>query len=240
MLHDATKSHIRSLSDAELLRYVLTGRRVYDPEPLEFAQAELERRAVPEERLALFRPAILAELAAMDAAAEPDPTRPEAPAAVVCQRCGIEAPLAHRLFLQSVAHERTRYAGEFCKRCGYRLFLKSTVTTLFLGWLDHFAFLIVPAYVLHNLMQVLANIPLKSVPRDKSPPALDEQALAAIAPHLEKIASRMLAGDETGAVARDIAAQAGLTPGQVWRYLQTTAKNQLPARPRDERSEIRI
>ena len=228
MLHEATTSHILSLPDADLLRYVLTGRRVYEAEAIAFAQRELDRREIPPEQLAKLRPRILADLAAMDAVAAPDPTRPEAPAAVVCQRCGVEAPIAYREFLQNIGmvsmRRSTTYSGVLCRRCSDRICLKASAITFFLGWWGMTSAWVTPAYLLHNLMQYVAGLRVKRAPKHASPPVIDEALLKKIAPHLDEMTSRILAGDEAAAIARNVAEKSGLTPGQVWCYLQTMAK----------------
>ena len=44
MLREQVKNHISKLSDPALVKYVLTGQRIYEPEAIAFAEEELSRR----------------------------------------------------------------------------------------------------------------------------------------------------------------------------------------------------
>ena len=44
MLYEQAKTHITNLGDAELVAYITTGARLYDPDALAFAREELARR----------------------------------------------------------------------------------------------------------------------------------------------------------------------------------------------------
>ena len=64
MLHEKTKSHISNLTDSELVEYVLTGTRMYEPEAIAYARAELERRKLPPDSTSELHRVALANVAA--------------------------------------------------------------------------------------------------------------------------------------------------------------------------------
>src|SRR5271168_2000560 len=92
MLLQQTKEHICALSDSELLEYVLTGTRMYEPDAVGFAQAELNRRALPQEQVEALRPVIAQKLMKYDIRNPRDLNGIAASPSVVCLNCGVEAP----------------------------------------------------------------------------------------------------------------------------------------------------
>src|SRR5689334_17618905 len=121
MLHERTKEHIMRLGDSELVEYVLTGTRMYEAEAVAFAQAELERRKVPEEDLGAIRAGLVHQLAAYDARQPDDFGERKRVEAVVCQGCGCEVPTRYVVYRQNIGalvlHLTSQYRGQVCKRC---------------------------------------------------------------------------------------------------------------------------
>lgn len=231
MLHEKTIEHITGLSDAELVEYVLTGERVYEPEAIAFAKAELERRKLPHEQVAAVRPAVVAKLARMDAEAPPNPMKPRAVSAIVCQACGLEVPNRYVEYDQNIGAFHIRfyrtYRGYFCRRCNHRFFWKSSLITLGIGWFGLVSMFVTPAYLLGNMITCVRTFGLPKVPRDERPPVCDDAAVDKIAPFVLDITDRLTAGADAAEICRELAPKAGLTPGQVWVYVQQTLINQV-------------
>src|SRR5690348_3381872 len=71
MLHEQTREFITSLSDEQLEQYVAVGMEAYEPDAVEFARAEFERRRLDPRRFAGAAEqakAQIAEVKAQDAA----------------------------------------------------------------------------------------------------------------------------------------------------------------------------
>jgi hypothetical protein len=223
MLHEQTIAHIKDLSDAELVEYVLTGTRVYEPEAIAFAQAELDRRKLPPEQLATLRQPVIAALSQYDAHASID-AKPHSGSAILCQGCGFEVPNRYVEYHQNigamVVRFTQRYKGYLCKRCNRKFFWQATLITLFAGWWGLISFFITPVFLLGNLLTYLRTTSLPPVPPDAGPPRYDDAVLARIAPHVQVITERLGAGDDMADVARATAPVAGVTPGQVWYFMR--------------------
>jgi hypothetical protein len=71
---------------------------------------------------------------------------------------------------------------------------------------------------------------MPGVPAGASRPVLTEVAVAAIHPYCDTLIERINRGEEINTVARDIAASAGVTPGQILLYIQALAR-QTPQPP---------
>jgi len=241
MLRQQTKDHIYSLSDSELLEYVLTGLRMYEPDAISFARAELDRRALPADKIASLRPAIVEALIRQDVHNPPERIRVGASTSVVCDGCGLEAPLRHVTYREHVGaivlRFPTVYQGSYCRKCNSRLFWSSTTTTFFLGWWGVISFFVTPANLLDNIITFLRSRSLAPVPLNATRPQLDAAASARLAPYQRMIEDRLVAYVDISDLAREIAPLAGVTPGQAWRYIQPIIRriNEVPAPPQDTR-----
>ena len=67
MLHEQTREYISGLDNAALLEYVMTGWRMYEPEAVSFARAELNRRGLQPQQIEPHHQAIAQRLAEYDA-----------------------------------------------------------------------------------------------------------------------------------------------------------------------------
>jgi hypothetical protein len=219
MLHEQTKEYILGLGDAELLEYVLTGRRMYEPEAIAFAQAELDRRTLPAERMAALRPRIVDKLADYDSHKSVDLAGPPKGNAILCEACGFEVPNGYVEYRQNIGAIMVRftkhYKGRLCKRCNRKAFWKTTAVTFFLGWWGTISFFVTPVFLIANLFNFLRTA---SLPRatNGSKPHVDEAVVASIAPYMGMIAERVATGADISDVSREIAPQAKVTPGQVY------------------------
>ncbi len=233
MLHEQTKEHITALDDWELLQYVLTGPRMYEPEAIAFAKEQLKNRNLAPEQLAAMRVPIVANLAMRDAHTLPQHTRPAS--AVVCENCGLEVSNRYVKYHQNVGfvmHFAKFYSGCLCKRCNRRLFWKTTLTTLSLGWWGLSSFFVAISFLLNNLIAFFRTRSLPPVPAGASRPLIDDDIIARHAPQLALINERLDEGAHVNDIAREVAPIANITPGQAWyciqNLIQQQAHNQLP------------
>jgi hypothetical protein len=230
MIHTETKKHIQSLSDSDLLEYVLTGRRHYEEEAIAFAKAELDRRNLSEERLSELRPSALAKVAVLDATASVDISPIPRTPAILCQSCKIESPTAFVHYRQNVGlvHIRfvTSYKGDFCKRCNRRFFRKATLWNFFCGWWGVVSFFATIYYLIDNTLTCIRTITLPLPPPGAAPPQLDDRVTEKIAPHLDPIIKMLHDGEDATDIANQYAPIAGVTPGQVWCFIQIAIQQQ--------------
>jgi hypothetical protein len=142
---------------------------------------------------------------------------------IICQACGIEAPTRQIKFHQNIGMlvmRRSRWInGKLCKRCIHANFWKMTATTLFLGPWGTISLVMAPAYILNNIVQYVGALGMSAVPADAKPPLLDQAAIARLKPHTKALTDRLKAKAPLTDVAPDIARLAGVTPGQVVKYV---------------------
>ena len=223
MLHPQTTAHISGLTDSELLEYILTGKRMYEPEAIVFAQAELDRRKLSREQLAALRVPILAKIAHHDAHTSIDDVA-HASTAILCQGCGFEVPTAYVEYRQNIGalvlRVSQRYKGYLCQRCNRKIFWKATLITACFGWWGLISLFVAPVYLLGNLVTYLRTRSLPQVPPDAGPPRYDDTVIAMVSPHIQTIPDRLTAGDDVADICRAIAPKAGITAGQLWRFIQ--------------------
>ncbi len=242
MLHQETTKHIENLSDSELLEYVLTGERIYDPEAVDFAKAELERRGLSPEQLERLRPPIIEKLARYDAAKSLDLMQPASASAILCQACGFEVPNKFVIYRQNIGAIHLRffkvYRGCFCRRCNRRLFWRATLITLFLGWWELISFFVTIGYLLANVFNRLRTLPVPPAPPGAGPPQLDDAAIAKIAPHVYDITEEVTRGVDISDISREVAPRAGVTPGQALCFILKTIEAQAAARGREKTAQV--
>src|ERR1700721_2504412 len=224
MLGEQTKEYISRLSDADLLDYVLTGIRMYEPEALEFARKELESRKLPPEQMEQFRPAIVEKLARFDEQDPPSLQGSKQTPAILCQSCGLEAATRYVEYYENIGAIHVRYTqaykGCFCRTCNHKFFWKSTTTTLFLGWWGIISFFMTISFLIGNIVTFIGSRSLPRVPEDAEQPQLDVGALAMLVAHAQTVVDRLEQGDDISDIARQVAPLADVTPGQAWLYIR--------------------
>jgi hypothetical protein len=132
-----------------------------------------------------------------------------------CQQCGATAPVKHVAFYQNIGmffmRQQSSIEGELCKRCINRAFVKTTVTTLFLGWWGMISFVVTPFFLINNIVRFLGSIGMSASAAGGVP--------AAGARRLEKYRAEILARTEDGerldVVCADVAGRAGVTASDV-------------------------
>jgi hypothetical protein len=152
---------------------------------------------------------------------------------IICQGCGIEAPVKRTEFRQNIGmlvmRRHATIKGNLCKSCIHTQFWKRTGTTLAVGWLGTISIVIAPIFIIMNIVNYLGAMGLDPVPPGAKRPELDTAAVNKLTPRNQKIFDRLNKGESLAAVARDEGPKAGVTPGQVVFYLRWMA--QLTAQP---------
>ena len=92
--------------------------------------------------------------------------------------------------------------------------------TFFLGWWGLISFFVTVGNLIGNLMGYVGTITMPAVPKGAIRPHADEALIARLAPHMDNIMKLLNEGTAIADVAREIAPQAGVTPGEVWCVIQ--------------------
>lgn len=146
---------------------------------------------------------------------------------IICQGCGIEAPVKHVEFHQNIGmvvmRQSSSIKGNLCKKCVHSQFWQKTGTTLGVGWIGTISVIIAPVFIIMNLVQYLGALGMEAVPADARRPILDEPAVAALSPVANELLQRIGQGEQINGIAREIAPRIGLSPGQVILYIQWLA-----------------
>lgn len=146
---------------------------------------------------------------------------------IICQSCGIEAPTRAIEFHQNIGALFMRFhktcKGNLCKRCIHRRFWQFTATNLTLGWWGYISLVMTPVFTINNIVRYLGALGLAPVPKGATVPVLTPEAIAKLTPHGHGIVARLNQRESLDVVAREIAARAGVTPGQVVKYVVALA-----------------
>jgi hypothetical protein len=109
-----------------------------------------------------------------------------------------------------------------CKSCVHRYFWNYTLLTALCGWWSIRALLWTPIILLNNVLQYIGCcFTLKPVPRGATAPQLTPQAIQRLRPHAQAVAGALKKGIEPVQIAFQVAPVAGVTPGQVMRFIWT-------------------
>lgn len=146
---------------------------------------------------------------------------------IICQSCGIEAPTRPIEFHQNIGALVMRFhktcKGNLCKRCVHRRFWQFTTTNLTLGWWGYISLVMTPVFTVNNIVRYLGALGMPSVPEGAAVPVLTPEAISKLTPHGHGIVARLNQREALDAVARDVAPKAGVTPGQVVKYVVALA-----------------
>ena len=149
---------------------------------------------------------------------------------VLCQTCGVEAPCRKVSFHQNIGmvvmRRHRSIHGYLCRDCISKNFWSMTATTLAVGWLGTISMVIAPIFVLNNIFQYLSSLGLAKVPFDAKVPVVDNHVTQAVYPKFNEAISRLNAKEDFNDIARDIARQVGVTPGQVQVYVREMMRSQ--------------
>ena len=142
-----------------------------------------------------------------------------------CQCCDVEAPTRYVEFYQNIGALFIRWTksvkGNLCKRCIHKTFWKMTATNLVLGWWGTISFFMTIGYLCNNIARYVGCIGLPPVPAGAAPAQLSMEAWQKLQPFTNDIYARFQGGQQIAQVSNEIAAQAGVTPGQVVLYVRS-------------------
>ncbi|HEV8378271.1 MAG TPA: hypothetical protein VGQ99_05380 [Tepidisphaeraceae bacterium] len=148
---------------------------------------------------------------------------------IICQACGIEAPVKYVEFRQNIGALVVRFSkevkGNLCKPCVHANFWKMTLVNLTIGWLGTISIVLAPIFTIINIVQYLAALGLERVPAGASVPMLTGEAIARLDPFAQELINRLENKEELSDVARDIAPRANVSPGQVVLYVIELGKH---------------
>lgn len=149
---------------------------------------------------------------------------------MICQSCGVEAPTQKVLFVQHIGAVvmffHKRIGGNFCRNCVRKYFGEYTLKTLFLGWWGMISVFATPVVLLINIANWFRAWSLAPVPNGAGPPTVTDDVVARLTPHVGNLIDRLNAGEALQAVCADIGQKAGVTAGQVTRFVQLLVEHQ--------------
>ena len=149
---------------------------------------------------------------------------------MICQDCGVESPTKFVAFYQNIGALIIRFPssieGYLCKSCIHRHFWTMTGITLVLGWWGTISFIVTPFFLLNNIGRYLFCLGMPAASDGAKSPKLTHEAVERIEPYAEQLFKRLKRGEDLETVAASIAKSAGVTPGQVIRFIQAVAKSQ--------------
>jgi len=138
---------------------------------------------------------------------------------IICQACGIEAPVKHVHFYQNIGALVMRFTrevdGNLCKRCIHSNFWSMTLINLTVGWLGMISLVLAPTFIIINIFQYLSALGLERVPPGAKVPVLGQEVFQKVGPFSNELFDRINAGQDLSDVARDVAQRSGATPGEV-------------------------
>jgi hypothetical protein len=148
---------------------------------------------------------------------------------VVCQSCGVEAPAKKLQYYQNIGALFMRFHrkidGYLCKRCVHSNYWKMTGVTAAIGWLGTISFFVAPVFVIINTVNYLGALGMPKVPDDATAPDMaDQNVPQRVFPRAPEIFDRLNQREELGDIARDVAPQIGVTPGQLALYIGFLAR----------------
>jgi hypothetical protein len=147
---------------------------------------------------------------------------------VLCQSCGIEAPLKYVRINSNIGMlvaRRTQYTrGFLCRPCIQKQFWKHTLTNVTLGWWGMISIVVTPIYIVTNLATYIASLQMKPPAPDAMQPYLNEQSRAKLQPVGDELIKRLNQKQAISDIAAELAARTGVTPGQVVLYARELVK----------------
>lgn len=149
---------------------------------------------------------------------------------MICQDCGIEARTKFVSFHQNIGLLILRIPktveGYLCKSCIHKHFWGMTTTTMVAGWWGAISFCVTPFFLLNNIVRYMTCLGMEPVAPDATVPHLTDEVFDKIKPHANDLFSHLNQGESLETISTAIAANAGVTPGQVVLFVQAVAREQ--------------
>ena len=142
---------------------------------------------------------------------------------IICQTCGVEAPVRYVEFRQNIGALVVRFSkevkGNLCKKCIHSHFWSMTLINLSIGWFGTISIVLAPIFSIINIVQYLSALGLERVPAGARAPMLTPEAVQKLNPFSQELINRLEQNEELADVARDVASRASVTPGQVVKFM---------------------
>ncbi len=149
---------------------------------------------------------------------------------MICQSCGVDAPTQKVLFVQHIGAVvmffQKRIGGNFCRNCVRKYFREYTLKTLALGWWGVISVVATPVVLVLNLCNWFRAWSLAPVPIGAAAPVVTDDVVRRLMPYAGSLVERLNAGEGLSTVSADISRRAGVTSGQVSRFLQLLVEHQ--------------
>lgn len=149
---------------------------------------------------------------------------------MICQDCGVEAATKYVSFHQNIGALIIRFSrsveGNLCKSCIHKHFWTMTGITAVLGWWGTISFILTPFFLLNNIGRYVFCLGMPAVTDGAKSPRLTHDVVERIQPYAEQLFKRLNRGEDLETVAASIAKSAGVTPGQVIRFIQAVASSE--------------
>jgi hypothetical protein len=147
-----------------------------------------------------------------------------------CEKCGIEAPTRHVALHRNIGLLFMRLyqgtAGNLCKPCIHKTFWTYTAVNLTVGWWGVISLILTPIFVANNLVYYIMSLGLEPPAPGAAPPQLTDEFLQRVQPHTDYLVQQLTRGESLQHVSQDVAARAGVTPGQVALFVRAMAAAQ--------------
>jgi hypothetical protein len=148
---------------------------------------------------------------------------------MICQVCGVEAPTRYVAFYQNIGALVMRFSksieGNLCKSCIHKYFWEFTTINFFLGWWGMISIVVTPFFIINNVGRYLFCLGMQPVQEGATAPRLTDDAIGRLKPYTRQIFDRIGEKESLDSVAEDIAALAGVTPGQVHLWIHAVFHN---------------
>src|ERR1041384_5910067 len=106
---------------------------------------------------------------------------------IICQTCGVEAPVKYVEFRQNIGALVVRFSkevkGNLCKSCIHSHFWSMTLINLTIGWLGYLSLVLAPIFSILNIVHYLAALGLPRVPKGAQAPVLSGEAMQKLKPY---------------------------------------------------------
>src|SRR5258706_13248078 len=124
---------------------------------------------------------------------------------IICQACGVEAPVKYVEFRQNIGALVMRFSkevkGNLCKKCIHSHFWSMTLINLSIGWLGTISIVLAPVFSIINIIQDFGALGLEKVPPGERGPVLRPEAMQNPNAYSQELINRLQQDEEFSDVA---------------------------------------
>src|SRR5258705_2437352 len=114
---------------------------------------------------------------------------------MICQACGIEAPVKYVEFRQNIGALVVRFSKEVKGNLGksriHCHFWSMSLINLSIGWLGYISIILAPVFTIINIVQYLGALGLEKVPAGARAPTLTPDAIGRLNPFSQELINRL-------------------------------------------------